>query len=234
MTKISIALVILDVSYFAARVPVILGTPTISSIVNVIKEKEIDALATPWANARVAHFLSVCRMTAVKVGDGTAEECSTGNYDHIMFTQSIETIEAFSFHVVPVKAEKAYTRGCINVMAQALWIEDGSLLQGLTVQNTYTDLQQGSKKAVVVVRNSMSYPQTLQKKAPVARAVLVTLLPESPVKAQSQEGEIESQDPCAPKLTVRQWHGKLFDELDLIGLDSWPPRDGGCCPLTFG
>ena len=39
-----IALVILDVSNFAARVPVILGTPTISHIVNVMKEKEINAL----------------------------------------------------------------------------------------------------------------------------------------------------------------------------------------------
>ena len=46
-----IALVILDLSNFVARVLVILGTPTISSIVNVIKEEEIDALAMPWANA---------------------------------------------------------------------------------------------------------------------------------------------------------------------------------------
>ena len=46
-----IALVIPDVSNFAARVPIILGTPTISCIVNVMKEKEIDALATPCTNA---------------------------------------------------------------------------------------------------------------------------------------------------------------------------------------
>ena len=42
--KDQIALVIPDISNFAARVPVILGTPTISRIVNVMKEKEIDAL----------------------------------------------------------------------------------------------------------------------------------------------------------------------------------------------
>ena len=69
-----IALVILDVSNFAARVPIILGTPTISHVVNVMKEKKFDALATPWVNARVAHLLLVHRMTAVKVGDGTVEE----------------------------------------------------------------------------------------------------------------------------------------------------------------
>ena len=39
-----IALVILDLSNFVARIPFILGTPTISCIVNVLKEKEIDAL----------------------------------------------------------------------------------------------------------------------------------------------------------------------------------------------
>ena len=61
-----IALVIPDVSNFAARVPIILGTPTISWIVNVMKEKEIDTLTTPLVNASVAHLLSVCRMTTVK------------------------------------------------------------------------------------------------------------------------------------------------------------------------
>ena len=35
---------------------------------------------------------------------------------------------------------------CINIMVQALQTQDGSLLQGLTVQNTYTDLRKGSKK----------------------------------------------------------------------------------------
>ena len=54
-----IALVVLDLSNFVERIPVILGTPTISHIINVMKEREIDALVMPWANARVDHFLSV-------------------------------------------------------------------------------------------------------------------------------------------------------------------------------
>ena len=219
--KDQIALVIPDISNFAARIPVMLGTPTISCIVNVMKENEVNALAMPWANARVAHLLSVHRMTAVKVGDDTVEECSPDNYDQVMFTQNVETIEAFSSHVVPVKVEKSYTGGCINIMAQALLTEDGSLPQGLTIQNRYTELRQGSKKAVMVVRNSTAYPQTLWNKTLVARAVVVTPLPKSPVEAQLQEGGNEPQDPCAPKLTVRQQHGKLFTEMDLSGLNSW-------------
>ena len=68
-----IALVILDLSNFMARVPVILGMPTIGQVVNVIKEVEMDALAMPWVNARAAHLLSVHRMMPMEVGDGQNE-----------------------------------------------------------------------------------------------------------------------------------------------------------------
>ena len=64
-----IALVILDFSNFATRVPVILGIPTIGHVVNVMREAEMDALAMPWANARVAHLLAVHRMRPMNVGD---------------------------------------------------------------------------------------------------------------------------------------------------------------------
>ena len=54
------------------------------------------------------------------------------------------------------------------------------------------------------------------------------------MEAQLQVGGNESQDPHAPKLTVRQQHGKLFDELDLSGLDSWPSEmaDAACWLLA--
>ena len=48
-------------------------------------------------------------------------------------------------------------------MTQALWTEDSSLLQGLMVQNTYTELRQGSKKAVMVVKNSMATTDPLKE-----------------------------------------------------------------------
>ena len=118
--KDQIALVILDLSNFAAWIPVILGTPTISCIINVMKEMDTDVLAMPWANARVAYLLLVHRVTTIKVGDGIAEESSSDDYDQVLFTQNVETIEAFSSHMVPVKVGKAYTRGHINIMTQTL------------------------------------------------------------------------------------------------------------------
>ena len=91
-----IALVILDLSNFVAQIPVILGTPTIGQVINMIKEAEAGALAAPWANARVAHLLLVCRMMTVEVGNGLKEELDPDGYDQLMPTQNAETIEPFS------------------------------------------------------------------------------------------------------------------------------------------
>ena len=71
----------------------ILGTPIISQVVNVMKEAEVDALAMLWVNARVAHLLSVHRMTTVKEGDGPKKELDPDGYDQLMYTQNAETIE---------------------------------------------------------------------------------------------------------------------------------------------
>ena len=111
-----------------------------------MKEAEVDALAMPWVNARVAHLLFVHRMMTVEVGDGLKEEPDPDGYDQLMYTQNVETIEPFSSCIIPVKAGRAYTGEHINVMVQSSQTEDGSLPQGLTVQNTYTELRQGSKK----------------------------------------------------------------------------------------
>ena len=78
-----------------------------------------------------------------------------------MYTQKVETLEPFSSHVIPKKTMEAYLGERLNVMVQALHVQDGTLLPGLTVQNMYTELRKGSKKAVVVVQNNTAYPQTL-------------------------------------------------------------------------
>ena len=85
------------------------------------------------------------------------EAVDMNGYDQLMYTQNAETIEPFSSRIMPVKAGRAHMRECINIMVQALWTQDGSLPQGLTVQNMYTKLRKGSKKAVMVVRNNTAY-----------------------------------------------------------------------------
>ena len=161
-----------------------------------MKEVEVHALAMPWVNARVVHLLSLHRMM-------TMEEPDPDGCDQLKYTQNAETIEPFSSHIIPVKAGRAYPGECINVLVQALQTEDGSLPQGLTVQNTYTELRQGNKKTVVVVRNNTGYSQTLQKKTPGARAVAASSVPKPPEKGELLEGADEPQDSHTPRLTFR-------------------------------
>ena len=105
-------------------------------------------------------------------------------------------------------------------MTQALHNKDGFLPQGLTVQNAYTNLCSGSMNVTVVVRNSTAYPQTLRKKTPVARVVAVTWVLELPVQTGGIEVLTEAQGLHMPKLTMKQRQEKLFEELDLSGLES--------------
>ena len=140
----------------------------------------MDVLVMPWVNARAAHLLAVWRMTPVEVGNGQEEGYDTDEDSLLMYTQKEETLEPFSSHVIPMKTMKAYLGEHINVMVQALHTQDGTLQPGLNMQNTYTELKKGNKKAVVVVWNNTAYPQNLWKKTPVARAVSVLLVPEPP------------------------------------------------------
>ena len=143
---------ILDLSNFAAWVPVILETPMISHVINVIKEKEIDALAMPWVNAQEAYLLTVQWATATIEDDkAVAGEPDPSEYDEIVTTKDTKTIDAFLSHVIHARTRTAHTGEGINVMTQA---EDGSLPQGLMVQNAYMELHSGSKNVTMVVRTS--------------------------------------------------------------------------------
>ena len=143
-------------------------------------------------------------------------------YDEVVTTKDTEMIDAFSSHIIHVRVRTAYTGVGLNVMTQALHAEDGSLPQGLTIQNAYTKMHDGSKNVAVIVRNSMVYPQTLRKKIPVARAVVATWVPEPPMQTGMIEALDEAQGLHMPKLTMKQRQEKLFEELDLNRFESWP------------
>ena len=102
------------------RVPIILGTPTVGRVVNVMKEAEMDALATPWANARAAHLLAIQRMVPEEVGDDQEGGCNADQDGLLMYTQKAETFESFPSHVIPVKMAEAYLGECINMMGTGL------------------------------------------------------------------------------------------------------------------
>ena len=105
---------------------------------------------------------------------------------------------------------------------------------GITMQNMYTELRKGSNKVVVEVQNNTAYPQTLWKKTPVARAMAVQPVPNIPKPGSLQVQDEVCRNPQTLKLMIRQRHGKLFDELELSGLDLWAPKlaDKACWLLA--
>ena len=191
----------------------------------MIKQKEIDALATPWVNAQVAYLLVVWQVTATVEDDKfVAGGSNPTDYDKVVTTKDAETIDAFSPHVIHAKTGTAHTGMRLNVMTQAIHAKDGLLPQGLTIPNAYTELCSGSKNVVVVVRNSMAYPQTLRKKTPVGRAVAATHVSKPLMWTGVMEVSGKAQGLQTPKLSVKQRQEKMFVELDLSRLKSWPPE----------
>ena len=125
-------------------------------------------------------------------------------YDEVATTKDTKMIDAFSSHIIHARMRTTYTGVRLDVMTQGLCPEDGSLHQGLAIQNAYTKMYNDSKNVTVIVRNSTAYPQTLRKKVPEARAVVATWVPEP----QMQPGMIEALDKAqgiqALKLTMKQ------------------------------
>ena len=156
-----------------------------------------------------------------KVAGGDSDH---SEYDEVVTTNDTKTIDAFSSHVIHVRIGRVYTSVGLNVMTQTLHAEDGSLTQALTMQNGYTEMQNSSKNVTVVVTNSTAYLQTLRKKTPVVRSVVATWLPEPLMQTGMIEVLHEAQGLQMLKLTMKVGQEKMFEELDLSGLESWPPK----------
>ena len=110
--------------------------------------------------------------------------------------------DAFLSCIIHAKKGSACTGARLNVMTQALHPEDGSLPQGLTIQNAYSEMCNGSRNVSIIVRYSRAYPQTLKKEIPVARAVAANWVPES----QMCPGMIEAWDkPKASRCWSWSW-----------------------------
>ena len=214
-----IALVILDVSKFASRVPVNLGTLTIRMVINVIKESDLDALVTPWVNAKGTYLLSGHRVNTSLIDEKvTNQPMNLTDLNEIVKTKKREKIKAFSSKVIHAQTMTVFLGCNQHVMMHKLRY---MALQSIT----HIQMMTGSKSIVLVVRNLTAPPITLKRNAPVARVLAANAV----TNAQIQTGMIEQLDAAQgiqtgrPKMTVEEWREALFEQLDLSSLDSWTP-----------
>ena len=133
-------------------------------------------------------------------------------------------IVASSSKSIHARMKAAFTSARLNVMTQTLCAKEGSLPQGLMIQNTYTKMCNGSKSITIMVRNGMAYPQTLKQKISVAKI--------SSCQLSARAMHVAWHDRCTgwgpgvqtPKITTEQIWEKLFLKLHLSGLASWLPE----------
>ena len=149
-----------DSSRFSARIPVILGTPTINRLVQTMKEMEMHSAPTEWQMVRVAYewvqgfqFQQASLGERLKFPTNTAEDPL--DLDEKVLLADKCTIPGFQSVVAHGRTQRTMMMGHrLNVMMQAPYSDDkANLPNGLYIMRTYMELKDGSRSVSVVLQN---------------------------------------------------------------------------------
>ena len=149
-----------DPSAFSARIPVILGTPTINRFVQTMKETEMHNAPAEWQTARVAYewaqgfqFCWASLGERLKFPTNTAEDPL--DLDKKVLLTDKCTIPGFQSIITHGHTKRTMMMGNqLNVMTQAPYPEDkADLPNGLYIMRMYTELKDGSQNVSLVLRN---------------------------------------------------------------------------------
>ena len=198
--------------------PVILGTPTIFQVMEVIKESEISELAVPWASSRVSWLMRGvhARMSQLAVDDMANKSVAPLSVDEVVRVSHKCKVPPFGHKVIHGSVGLVLQGYRMNVMTH--WLEKRLPLLplGIDVQSAYVTLAAGSNRVTVVLRNNTRDWLEIRKGMPVARIVAANQVPRV-IDTISAERPKEQ-----PTLTEAERQVLLLDKLDLSGLEAWP------------
>ena len=198
--------------------PVILGTPTIYWVMEVIKESEISELAVPWASSRVSWLMRdiQARIGQVVVKDVANKPISPLNVDEVVRVASKCTIPPFGHKVIHGKVNLVLHDYKMNVMTHGLEKRSPSLPLGIDVQTVYATLADGSNRVTVVLRNNTQDWIEIKKGIPIAQMVAANEIPKVTNFLSAEEPKEQ------PSLSEPERQDLLLEKLDLTGLEAWP------------
>ena len=130
--------------------PVILATPTLYRVMEVIRESEISKLAVPWASSRIVQ----AKLGQIVVDDVANKPISPLNIDEVVRVVSKCTVPPFGHKVIHGKVNLVLHGYKMNVMTHGLEKWSPSLPLGIDVQTVYATLADGSNRVTVVLRNN--------------------------------------------------------------------------------
>ena len=203
--------------------PVILGTPTLYRIMEVIKESEISKLAVPWASSRVSWLMRdvLAKLGHVVVNDVANKPIAPLHVDEVVRVTSKCIVPPFGHKAIHGKVNLILHGYKMNVMTHGLGKWSPSLPLEVDVQTVYTTLADSSNRVMVVLRNNTQDWLEIKKGVPITRMVAANEVPKvtnlfsaKQTKEQSTFTEAERQD-------------LLLEKLDLSGLEAWPEDQAG-------
>ena len=198
--------------------PVIVGTPTIYRVMEVIKESEISKLAVPWASSRVSWLMRdvQARLSQVVVNDVANKQISPLNVDEVVRVASKCTVPPFGHKAIHGKVNLVLHGYKMNVITHGLEKRSPSLPLGIDVQTVYATLADGSNRVTVVLRNNTWDWLEIKKGILITQMVAANEIPK--VTNLLSAGESKKQ----PSLTEAERQDLLLEKLDLTGLEAWP------------
>ena len=159
--------------------PVILGTPTLYHVMEVIKESEISKLAVLWASSQVSWLMRdvLAKLDQVVVNDIANKPIAPLHVDEVVRVTSKCTIPPFGHKAIHGKVNLILHGYKMNVMTHWLEKRSPSLPLGIDVQMVYTTLADGSNRVTVVLRNNTRDWLEVKEGMPIARMVAANEVP---------------------------------------------------------
>ena len=148
---------------------VILSTPTLYRVMEVIKESEISKLAVPWVSSRVSWLMRdvLAKLGRVVVNDIANKPIAPLHVDEVVRGVSKCTVPPFGHKAIHGKVNLILHGYKMNVMTHGLEKRSPSLPLGIDVQTVYATLADGSNQITVVLRNNSRDWLEIKKGVPV-------------------------------------------------------------------
>ena len=178
--------------------PVILGTPTLFRVMQVVKESEITKLATPWATSHLSWLfgtVSAC-MAQLPLTDVVNKAITPTSISEVVRASSKVQVPPFGHKIIHGKTGLTL-RGCkMNVMTHGLEQRLPQLPLGIDILSCYATLTTGSNCVAVALRNNTNDWVEIEKGTPIAQMEATNQVPPvdgSVVVAKAQAPEAMSK-----------------------------------------
>ena len=202
---------------------VILGTPTLYRVMEVIKASEISKLAVPWASSQVSWLMRdvQAKLAQVVVNDVANKPIVPLHVDEVVRVTSKCTVPPFGHKAIHGKVNLILHGYKMNVMTHGLEKRSPSLPLGTDVQTVYATLADGSNRVTVVLRNNTRDWLEIKKGVPITRMVATNEVPKVTNLFSAEQTKEQ------PTLTEAERQDLLLKKLDLWGLEAWPEDQAG-------